>query len=389
MRTYYKSEWIGAANACRALIAAMIAALALTACKAGVPPPLAPADPVTSERQAQAFIEALKPHRPGRPVIAVLALNEGTETTDFLLTHGLLARSDIADVQAVAPRQGRVALYPALQVENVQDIAGFDRKHPSGADYVIVPAMHDDNDPRITGWLRQQVGKGARIIGVCAGGLVLGQAGLLDGHRFASHWYYRSTLAERHPGATYVPHQRYVVDRGVATTTGITASIPAMLALVEAIGGREKAKTLAAELGVSSWNPAHDSSRFGLDAGRAWTYMVNKAAFWRHERWSMDVRDGMDDIALALAADAWARTGRVTVDAVSASGPVRLRSGLVLAAHPAAEAAPHVPMATELKPLQQLDRSLCEIGQRFGAAQREWVMLEMEYPGPAADCAFG
>lgn len=388
MGTYYRPEWLSVVDAGRALIAAVITASALLGCKAGVPPPATNADQAMSEQQSRAFIEALKPQRPGKPIVAVLALNEGTETTDFLLPHGLLKRADVAEVKAVAPQSGRVTLYPALQVEIEQDLAGFDRIHPSGADYVIVPAMHDDNNPRITAWLRQQADKGARIIGICVGGLVLGQAGLLDGRRFASHWYYRGTLAERHPGATYVPHQRYVADRGVVTTTGITASMPTMLALVEAIGGREKAKALAAELGVPSWNPAHDSSLFSLDAGRAWTYMLNKAAFWRREKWSVDVQDGMDDITLALAADAWARTGRVSVEAASASGPVKLRSGLMLMARQFAEAVPRVPLAGTLKPAQQLDRTLCEIGQRYGTAQREWVMLEMEYAGKPSNCSY-
>lgn len=339
-----------------------------------------------SERQAQAFVQALKPRRPGKPVVAVLALNEGTETTDFLLPHAVLQGASVADVQAVAPRRGRVMLYPALQVEVAQDLAGFDRAHPSGADYVIVPAMRDDNDPAVTTWLQRQADHGARIIGICAGALVLGRTGLLDGRRFASHWYYRSTLLERHPGATYVPHQRYVIDRGVATTTGITASLPTTLALVEAIGGREKAQALGAELGVTSWSPAHDSAPFGLDASRAWTYVLNKAAFWRHERWSVDVQDGMDDIALALAADAWSRTGRVSIEAASASGPVTLRSGLVLMAQPAAEGTPRLPLVPELKPAQQLDRTLCEIAERYGTSRREWVMMEMEYAGAATAC---
>lgn len=374
-------------RAVRALVATIIAASALLGCGADVPLPPAEADAATSERQAQAFVEAVKPRRPGRPVVAVLALNEATETTDFLLPHALLRRAGVADVQAVAPRRGRVTLYPALQVEIAQDLAGFDRSHPSGADYVIVPAMDDRNDPTITAWLRRQAVQGARIIGICAGGLVVGRAGLLDGRRFTSHWYYLPKLLERHPSATYVPHQRYVIDRDVATTTGITASVPTILALVEAMGGREKAQALAAELGVTSWSPAHDSAAFGLSARRAGEYLLNKAAFWRHQqRWSVDVQDGMDDIALALAADAWSRTGRVSVEAVSASGPVTLRSGVVLAVQPAAKDTPRLPLSGALKPAQQLDRTLCEIGDRYGAARREWVMMEMEYAGAAGDC---
>jgi transcriptional regulator GlxA family with amidase domain len=370
----------------RALIGLGMAVMGLTGCGADVPLPPAPSDSSLSEREKQAFVEAMRPRRSGRPVIVVLALNEGTETTDLLLSHAVLQRAGVADVQVVAPRRGRVALYPVLEVEATQDLAGFDRAHPSGADYVVVPAMLTDDDPTVTAWLRQQAGHGARIIGVCNGVLVVGRAGLLDGRRFSGHWYARKTLLERHPGATYVPHQRYVVDRNVATTTGITASVPTMLALVEAIGGREKAQSLASELGVTSWSPTHDSTPFYLDARRRSAYLLNKAAFWRHERWAADVQNGSDDIALALAADAWSRTGRVSVEA-SAAGPVSLRSGLVLVAQPVDVRTPRLPLAPELKPVQQLDRTLCEIAERYGASRRDWVMLEMEYSGGASACA--
>ena len=368
-----------------ALIWAAIA-FAVAGCGYREPMPPARADAAKAEREAQAFVEALKPRRSGKPVIAVVALNESTEITDFLLTHAVLRRAGVADVMAVAPRAGRVSLYPVLEVDGVQDFAGFDQAHPSGADYVIVPAMSEDDDPAVTAWLKRQADRGARIIGVCVGTLVVGRAGLLDGRRFTTHWYYRKTALERHPTAVYVPHQRYVVDRDVATTTGVTASVPAMLALVEAIGGREKAKALAAELGVDSWVPVHDSTPYVLDATRMWNYALNKIAFWRHESWSVDVRDGTDDIALALAVDAWSRTGRVSVEA-SASGPVKLRSGLVLVARPSAQGTPRLPLTPALKPVQQLDRTLCEIAERFGAERREWVMMELEYPGAVAACA--
>ena len=368
----------------RALTAPLIGSLAGTGCGAGVPRPPAQADATVAERRAQAFVEALKPRRAERPVIAIVALNEGTEMTDFLLPHAVLQRSGVADVQPVAPRRGRVLLYPALQAEVAQDLASFDQVYPSGADYVVVPAMRDDNNPAIIAWLKQQADRGARIIGVCAGALVVGRAGLLDGRLCTTHWYFRSTLLNRHPSAVYVPHQRYVIDGSVATTTGITASVPTMLALVEAIGGRAKAQALASELGVDAWSPAHDSSLFEITANRGWNYLLNKAAFWRHERWSVDVWDGMDDIPLAFAADAWSRTGRVSVDA-SASSPVTLRSGLVLVAQPAAEGTPRLPLTPGLKPVQQLDRTLREIAERFGAARSDWVMIELEYVGATLD----
>jgi hypothetical protein len=87
-------------------------------------------DPAAIERDATAFVEALKPRGSGRPRVVVLARNEGTETTDFLLTHAVLQRSGVADVLAVTPLRGRVRLYPVFEVNVAQDFAGFDAAHP-------------------------------------------------------------------------------------------------------------------------------------------------------------------------------------------------------------------------------------------------------------------
>ena len=49
---------------------------------------------------------------------------------------------------AVATEPGPVELYPALTVEPDATVAAFDARYPDGADYVIVPAMSRDDDPR-------------------------------------------------------------------------------------------------------------------------------------------------------------------------------------------------------------------------------------------------
>ena len=367
-----------------AFVLLMLAVLALAGCGGRKDTAPLRIDTVVAEAQQRAFVDALRPRRPGRPLVAVVALNEGTEITDFLLTHGVLQRSGLVDVLAVAPRAGRVSLYPALEIDGAIDFAAFDAAHPAGADYVIVPAMKDTDDSRVLAWIRSQSMRGARVIAVCAGALVAANAGLLDGRHFTTHWYYREELQKKHPRAIYVPNQRYLVDRGVATTTGITASVPTMLALVEAIGGPARARTLADELGASSWNPGHDSSRYGL-AGRRWGYVRAKLAFWTHHDWAVDVADGTDDIALAFAVDAWSRTGRIDVTA-AASVPVKLRSGIVLMAKRQDKDDPRVPLDAKLPAVQQLDRTLCDIRARFGEADRDRAMMELEYPDDGYSC---
>ena len=145
-----------------------------------------------------------------------------------------------------------MTLFPALKVEPQATVADFDAQHPDGADYVIVPAMSRDDDPTALQWIKSQAEKGAIIVGVCAGAKVVGNTGLLDGRRATTHWYYLKELRAKHPAIRYVPDRRLVVDRGVATTTGITASMPMSLTLIEAIAGRDKADAVGRDLGLTT-----------------------------------------------------------------------------------------------------------------------------------------
>src|SRR5690606_15168494 len=160
---------------------------------------------------------ALKPTKRQRPVVAIIGINDATETTDYLMPYGVLQRADVADVVALATEPGPVKLYPALTVEPQATVAAFDAQHPDGADYVIVPAMSRDDDPAALAWIRSQAEKGAIVIGVCAGAKVVGAAGLLDGEPATTHWFFVNALRDRHPAVNYVANRRMVVGQGVVT----------------------------------------------------------------------------------------------------------------------------------------------------------------------------
>jgi transcriptional regulator GlxA family with amidase domain len=212
------------------------------------PSPAITAAPPIGKEEADATLAALKPPKRGRPLIAIIGINDATEVTDYLMPYGILRRSGVADVVLLATGPGAVKLYPALKVEPQATVAEFDAQHSEGADYVIVPAMSRDDDPEVLEWLRSQKSKGAMIIGVCAGAKVVGAAGLLDGKRATTHWYYIKELRDKHPTIHYVPDRRLVVDQGVTTTTGVTASMPISLTLIEAIAGRQKAEAVGRDI---------------------------------------------------------------------------------------------------------------------------------------------
>ena len=113
-----------------------------------------------AQDERDATIAALKPPKRQRPLIAIIGINDATETTDYLMPYGILTRADVADVVTLATRPGPVTLYPALKVEPQATVAEFDAQHPDGADYVIVPAMSRDDDPVGAAMDEEPVGQG-------------------------------------------------------------------------------------------------------------------------------------------------------------------------------------------------------------------------------------
>lgn len=95
------------------------------------------------------------------------------------------------------------------------------------------------DDAGIIGFLADR-GKRARYVtSVCTGSLLLGAAGLLDGHKATSHWLFRDMLS--HFGATPVD-ARVTVDRNRMTGAGVTAGIDFGLTLAAEMRGQQFAE---------------------------------------------------------------------------------------------------------------------------------------------------
>ena len=99
------------------------------------------------------------------------------------------------------------------------------------ADLVAVPAMPRGGvaPDAVIEVLRAAHDRGARVMSVCSGAFVLGQAGLLDGRDCTTHWRYTTELQDRFPAACVVPEVLYVDDGQVITSAGTAAGIDAAL----------------------------------------------------------------------------------------------------------------------------------------------------------------
>lgn len=109
--------------------------------------------------------------------------------------------------------------------------ADHDLDRVDSADLVGVPAFDFDAppSPALVETVRAAHARGARVLSVCSGAFVLGDAGLLDGRRCTTHWRHTTELADRYPLATVVPEVLYVDDGSVVTSAGTAAGIDAAL----------------------------------------------------------------------------------------------------------------------------------------------------------------
>ncbi len=322
-----------------------------------------------------------------QPLVAIAGENAGTELTDFAIPYGVLKRAGIETV-ALAAHEGPLRFRPALRAQLDGTMAEFDAQHPEGADYVIVPAMVNQKDATVLAWVAEQSRKGATIVSICDGAMIVGNAGLLKGKWATAHWASESMRLQQFPATHWVRNTRYVADGNIVSSAGISAAMPTSLALVEAIAGTERAATVAREIDVADWSPRHDSDAFRPHWGnlRAFGVKLGINPYPRRtEMVGVPLAPGIDEIHLAIVADAYSRTGRSQALSVAPTlAPVMTRFGLRFL--PDVEGASKkvdvvLPPLANIAPGKVFDTTLAGLEARYGRRTAHAVALDFEYPG--------
>jgi len=156
------------------------------------------------------------------------------------------------------------------------------------------------------------------------------------------------------------------------------------LTLIEAIAGRDKAEAVGRDLGLTHWDARHDSDAFQFTRPFALTAIGNTLAFWNQEQLGIELAPGVDEVSLALVADAWSRTYRShAVTFAGAAGAQQSRNGMRILPHHVAANWPAerlLPAIGGLQPAKALDQALLGIEARYGRRTADSVAMQLEYP---------
>ncbi len=303
-----------------------------------------------------------------RPLVVILAEPRGTETTDLIAPYAVLAESGAVDVKIVAASLTPITLMPGKAFVRPQAL--FADLRPN---VIVVPFMMPAVDPDREAWLKAQAARGVRIVSICAGAESLAHAGLLDGRDATTHWYELNRLSKAYPKVRWRRDRRWIVDGPVTTTAGVTASIPASLALLRDLAGEEVMRATAARLGVPLPVQAHEGAAFRANGDAAMAGLSGWANAWRSEKVAVRIADGFDDLAFATTLDAWSRTNR---SEAFASGSAVSRHGLAVIAP---EKPPHAGRTVEAK-AGDPTVVLGDIAGAYGKPTARYVALTLEHP---------
>nr|WP_219683395.1 hypothetical protein [Bradyrhizobium canariense] len=113
------------------------------------------------------------------------------------------------------------------------------------------------------------------------------------------------------------------------------------------------------------------------------TALANVLAFWRRDEYSIELESGMDEVSLALVADAWSRTYRSSAK-TTASTPgagetrdkIRIIPDRTNASRPGVR---RVSIFPGLPPAEALDHTLDAIAARYGERTTNMVAMQLEY----------
>jgi transcriptional regulator GlxA family with amidase domain len=222
---------------------------------------------------------------------AVVLGATGTVATDAMGPYEVFARSSAFSVYTVAAQAAPVAVDGAPSILPDITFDDVDARPGLRPDVVVVPALDDPDGAReakLRSWVVAQAGRGAHVLGVCAGARLLAAAGLLDGRTATSHWSRLAELRRSHPETTWVEGRRFVRDGRITTTAGITSGIPGALAVVNELAGPVAATTVGAQVGYPggrSMDPRRSLSNPSTSETGRWPSMSPCRGSGRSSAW--------------------------------------------------------------------------------------------------------
>jgi transcriptional regulator GlxA family with amidase domain len=148
------------------------------------------------------------------------------------------------DVHLLSEAGGPIRTSIGVEIATEEFSVDFDTLVISGGTTI------EPSTPALIEFVRQSPASCRRVAATCTGAFILAEAGLLDGRRATTHWFYARDLQAQYPKVRMEEDRIFVADGPIWTSAGMSAGIDLALALVEQDLGPEVARAVARKLVV-------------------------------------------------------------------------------------------------------------------------------------------
>src|SRR4051794_18398450 len=267
-------------------------------------------------------------------VVAIVAGTSGTVASDLLAPYDIFASSPAFHPYVVAAHSGPVPLEGGPAVVPTHTFTDVDADPALRPDVVVVPALSKPTgttESALRTWVITQHDRGAKVLGVCAGAVVLAETGILDGLHATSHWSRIGALQKSRPAVHWVRGRRWVEDGSVTTTAAVSSGVPGALHLVAELAGPAEAHRVADLHPELGWTPGQ-STMIAKDHFAIGDVPVglNFVEPWFRPTVGIALDDGVDELDATAAFEVYTQSAAARTVALSTGDTVRTRHGLTL-----------------------------------------------------------
>src|SRR3954453_4824791 len=267
-------------------------------------------------------------------VVAIVAGTSGTVASDLLAPYDVFASSAAFRPYVVAAHAGPVPLEGGPAVVPTHTFADVDAAPALRPDLVVVPALSKPTgtpESALRDWVTAQHDRGAKVLGVCAGAVVLADTGILDGLHAPSHWSRISALGKSRPAVHWVRGRRWVEDGSVTTTAAVSSGVPGALHLVAELAGPAEAQRVADLHPELGWTPGQSTiipkDHFAI---RDVPVGLNFVEPWLRPTVGIALDHGVDELDATAAFEVYTQSAAARTVALATVDTVRTRHGLTL-----------------------------------------------------------
>ncbi|MCZ8155702.1 MAG: DJ-1/PfpI family protein [Leptospira sp.] len=273
------------------------------------------------EMEPQQNVKYSIDHNKLSKTIVILADTEGTEITDIIVPYSLLKMAGF-NVYIVSNKKGPVLLWKGMVVLPHFSVEDF----PFSFDAVVVPNVFHPNDKSFEKFLKNSKNP---ILSVCEGAKVIVHSQNFLEHKITTHASSLDQLEKEFPNHKWTRQQKFVVDRNLISTAGVSSSIEGTLVLISKLANARVLESVKQKI-----NYPHAEIRSEYLGEKVSLLdqltIIWKVAFDDDPSYSLLLKPGVNEMDVALTLDIWARTFPSSITAIS-KGYILSENGLLLA----------------------------------------------------------